>query len=79
MEEAASSKAFRDESSKSRKSVVFGKLSTPLKADRDHNALSPQSLSQTSSMSVNAKGSVKIEDKLNYYHLVQLNELFKVV
>ena len=75
MEEASSS---RDESAKSKKSVVFGKLSKQLKHDRDQQALSPQTLSQTSSMAVNVKGGVKIEDKLNYYHLVQLNELFKV-
>ena len=77
MEDTASSKVFRDESAKSTKSVVFGKLSTPLKPDRDQQMPSPQALSQTSSMSVNAK-EIKIEDKLNYYHLVELNELFKV-
>ena len=79
MEDAASSKAFRDESAKSTKSVAFGKLSTPLKSDHDRQQVSsPQTISQTSSMSVNARGNVKIEDKLNYYHLVELNELFKV-
>ena len=76
MEEPASSKAFRDESAKSTKSV---KLSTPVKPDRDQQMPSPHhTLSQTSSMSVNAK-EIKIEDKLNYYHLVELNELFKVL
>lgn len=73
MEEVASSK---DEN---KKSVVFGKSSTKqLKNDCDQQASSPQSLSQTPSTAVNAKASVKIEDKLNYYHLVELNELFKV-
>ena len=79
MEEAASSKAFTDDNTKSRKSVAFGKLSTSLKADRDQRVSSPQALSQTSSVSVNAKGGIKIEDLLNYYHLVELNELFKVL
>lgn len=81
MEEVATSKAIRDESAKSGKSVVFNdssKLSTPLKTGRDQQVPSSRTLSQASSMSVNAKGSVKLEDKLNYYHLVQLNELFKV-
>lgn len=79
MEEAASLKAFTDDNAKSRKSVAFGKLSTSLKAERDKRVSLPQALSQTSSVSVNAKaGGIKIEDLLNYYHLVELNELFKV-
>ena len=78
MEEAASSKVFTNDSTKSRKSVVFGKLSASAKADRDRRVSSPQTLSQISSVSVNAKGGIKIEDHLNYYHLVELNELFKV-
>ena len=78
MEEAASSKVFTNDSTKSRKSVVFGKLSASVKADRDRRVSSPQTLSQISSVSVNAKGGIKIEDHLNYYHLVELNELFKV-
>jgi len=81
MEEPASSKALRDESAKNGKSVVFSnllaKLSTPLRA-ADQQVATPQGLSQTSSLSVHAKENVKLEDKLNYYHLVQLNELFKV-
>ena len=75
MEEGSSLKAFRDESAKSTKSVAFGKLSTPQKTDRNQQVPSPQA---TSSMSVDAKSNVKIEDKLNYYHLVELNKLFKV-
>lgn len=79
MEEPASSRAFRDESAKSTKSV---KLSAPVKPDRDQQMPSPQTISQTrsqaSSVSVNAR-EIKIEDKLNYYHLVELNELFKVL
>ena len=76
MEEGSSSKAFRDESAKGTKSVAFGKLSTPLKTDRNQQVPSPQARSL--SMSVDVKGDVKIEDKLNYYHLVELNKLFKV-
>lgn len=84
MEEVNSSKAFRDESAKSGKSVVFGNLSEkffiPLKADEQMGSPRAESraLSQTSSLSISGKESVKLEDKLNYYHLVELNELFKV-
>ena len=55
---------------KSRKSVGFNQR---LKSEK--RQLAEQQ--GTSSISVN-KEAGKLEDRLNYYHLVQLNELFKV-
>jgi len=55
---------------KSRKSVGFNQH---LKSEK--RQLAEQQ--GTSSISVN-KEAGKLEDRLNYYHLVQLNELFKV-
>ena len=80
MEESAPSKALRDESAKNGKSVVFSNLSAklPMPLRADQQVATSQGLSQTSSLSVHAKENVKLEDKLNYCHLVQLNELFKV-
>ena len=53
---------------KRRKSVGFSNQSATPKSDDQHGM---------SSISVN-KGAGKLEDRLNYYHLVQLNDLFKV-
>jgi len=67
MDKLPSSRVSRVESMKGRKSVGFNnQLATP-KSDDQHG---------TSSISVNKE--TKLEDRLNYYHLVQLNDLFEV-